>query len=57
VAVIPIPLAEHFPELERVDLEDEPPTRTTWVGYHRDLRHLKRLRVLVDLITERLADR
>ncbi len=57
VAVIPIPLAEHFSELERVDLADEPPTRTTWLGYHRDLRHLKRLRVLVDLITERLTDR
>ena len=55
IAVLPIPLAEHFSCLERVDLTDEPPTRTTWIGYHRDLRHLKRLRILVDLITSRLA--
>jgi DNA-binding transcriptional LysR family regulator len=55
VAVLPIPLAAHYTELERIDLGDEPPTRTTWIGYHRDLRHLKRLRVLIDLIVARLA--
>lgn len=56
VAVLPIPLAEHYTCLERVDLGDEPPIRTTWFGYHRDLRHLKRLRVLIDLIVSRLAN-
>ncbi|MEQ1564716.1 MAG: LysR family transcriptional regulator [Myxococcota bacterium] len=47
VAVLPIPLAERSPELERVDL-GEAPGRDTWLGYHRDLRQLARLRALVE---------
>src|SRR4051794_13601468 len=34
---------------------EEPPGRDTWVGYHRDLRRLARLRALLDLVIERLA--
>ncbi|MGV8920935.1 MAG: LysR family transcriptional regulator [Pseudomonas sp.] len=56
LAVLPIPLGESFPELEIVDLGDEPPSRDTWVGYHQDLRRLKRLRMLLDLVIERLSD-
>lgn len=32
-----------------------PPGRDTYVGYHRDLRRLARLRALLDLVVERLA--
>jgi DNA-binding transcriptional LysR family regulator len=56
LAVLPVPLANNMPALERVDLGEEPPLRETWVGYHRDLRGLKRLRLLLDLVVERLAE-
>ena len=41
---------------ERVGWEKSPPGRDTWVGYHRDLRRLARLRALLDLIIDRLAN-
>ena len=56
LAILPVPLGNRFPQLEVVDLGEEPPSRDTWVGYHQDLRRLKRLRVLLDLIIERLAN-
>lgn len=55
LAVLPVPLAEATPGLERVDLGEAPPGRDTWVGYHRDMRRLGRLRALLDLTIERLA--
>lgn len=56
LAVLPIPLASSLDSLVLVDLGEEPPSRDTWVGYHRDLRGLKRLRVLLDMVVERLAN-
>jgi DNA-binding transcriptional LysR family regulator len=56
LAVLPIPLASSLDNLALVDLGEEPPSRDTWVGYHRDLRGLKRLRVLLDMVVERLAN-
>jgi DNA-binding transcriptional LysR family regulator len=56
LAVLPVPLAEATPGLERVDLGEPPPGRDTWVGYHRDLKRLARLRALLDLVIERLAN-
>ena len=55
LAVLPIPLGDATPEIERVAL-GEPPTRDTWLGYHRDMRHARRVRALIDLVVERLAD-
>jgi DNA-binding transcriptional LysR family regulator len=55
VAVLPVPLGDGTAGIERVDLGSEPPDRATWVGYHRDLRHLARLRVLLDLVIARLS--
>jgi DNA-binding transcriptional LysR family regulator len=55
LAVLPRPLGDGFRELERVDLGSEPPTRDTWVGYHRDLKRLARLRALLELVVARLA--
>lgn len=52
VAVLPIPLGDRLPDLERVDLGEAPPGRDTWLGYHRDLRRLARLRALVDHVAE-----
>jgi DNA-binding transcriptional LysR family regulator len=48
IAVLPCPLGDATPDIERIDLGDAPPTRDVWMGYHRDLRHLPRLRAFVD---------
>lgn len=55
LAVLPAPLGDAFPGLEAVDLGEEPPGRDVWVGYHRDLRRLARLRALVDLTIGKLG--
>lgn len=56
IAVLPIPLADATAGIEQIDLGTEPPGRDTWVGYHRDLRRLARLRALLDLVIARLAN-
>lgn len=56
IAVLPIPLGESTAGIERIDLGAEPPGRDTWIGYHRDLRRLARLRALLDLAIARLAN-
>jgi DNA-binding transcriptional LysR family regulator len=56
VAVLPRPLGDALSGLERIDLGEDPPDRDTWVGYHRDMRRLARLRALLDLVIEKLAD-
>ena len=55
VAVLPRPLGDAIPEIARIDLGQDPPGRDTFVGYHRDLRRLARLRALLDLVIERIA--
>lgn len=57
VAVLPRPLGDALPGIERLDLGEPPPGRDTWVGYHRDLKRLARLRALLDLVIARLANR
>ncbi|UGB37045.1 LysR family transcriptional regulator [Frateuria soli] len=56
VAVLPRPLGDAIEGLQRIDLGEDPPTRETWIGYHRDMRRLARLRALLDLVVARLAD-
>jgi DNA-binding transcriptional LysR family regulator len=55
LAVLPRPLGDGLDGLERVDVGEEPPARDTWLGYHRDMRRLARLRALLDSVIERLA--
>lgn len=55
VCVLPRPLGDRLPGLERLDLGEDPPGRDTWMGYHRDLRHLARLRALIEFVVARLA--
>lgn len=55
IAVLPRPLAEATPGLELVDLGEPPPGRDTWIGYHRDMRNMPRLRAFLDLVIERLG--
>lgn len=55
LAVLPRPLGDATPGIAVLDIGDDPPGRDTYVGYHRDLRRLARLRALLDLVIERLA--
>lgn len=55
LAVLPRPLGDATAGLELVSLGEQPPGRDTWLGYHRDMRRMPRLRALVDLVVERLA--
>ena len=55
VCVLPRPLGDRLPGLERLDLGEDPPGRDTWLGYHRDLRRLARLRALIDFVVARLG--
>lgn len=52
VAVLPTALGNAFPELKKIDLAEPPPSRDTWLGYHKDLKRLNRLRSLLDLLAE-----
>jgi DNA-binding transcriptional LysR family regulator len=55
-AVLPRPLGDVTPNIAAVDIDDPPPGRDTFVGYHRDLRRLARMRELLSLVIERLAN-
>lgn len=55
-AVLPRPLGDNTVGIHRVDLGEAPPGRDVWFGYHRDLRRLARLRALLDLTIDRLAN-
>ena len=56
LAVLPRPLGDALAGVRRIDLGEPPPGRNTYVGYHRDLKRLARLRALLDLAIERLAN-
>ncbi|NYI00695.1 LysR family transcriptional regulator [Cupriavidus plantarum] len=48
VAVLPCLLAARIDGLRRIDTPTAPPARDVWVGYHKDLRRVPRLRALLD---------
>lgn len=56
IAVLPRPLGDAMAGLRHIELGEPPPPRETWLGYHRDMRRLARLRALLDLVVARLAD-
>ena len=55
IAVLPRPLGDAVPGLQRIETPDQPPTRDTWMGYHHDLRHMDRLRAMLDIAGTMLA--
>jgi DNA-binding transcriptional LysR family regulator len=57
LTVLPRPLGDATPGAVALDIGEAPPGRDTFVGYHRDLRRLPRMRALLDLVIERLANR
>jgi DNA-binding transcriptional LysR family regulator len=56
LAVLPCPLGDNTAGIRRIDLGEAPPSRDVWFGYHRDLRQLARLRALLDLVIDKLAN-
>lgn len=55
-AVLPCALGDRLPGVVRLDLDAAPPSREVWVGFHRDLRRLPRLRGLLDFTIEALGN-
>jgi len=55
LAVLPRPLGDATPGIVPIDIGEVPPGRDTFVGYHRDLRRLSRMRALLDLVIDRLT--
>ena len=49
MAVLPVAIGDRTQGIERIDVSEQPPLRTIWVGYHRDLRRLARLRAFLDI--------
>lgn len=56
IAVLPRPVGDAVAGLQRIDTQDQPPARDVWVGYHHDLRHMDRLRAMLDIADAMLAD-
>jgi DNA-binding transcriptional LysR family regulator len=56
IAVLPRPLGDAIENLQRIELGEEPPVRDVWIGYHRDIRRLARLRALLDMVVAQLAN-
>ena len=54
IAVLPRPVGDQLGSIRRLDLSEAPPHRDIWMGYHRDLRRLHRLRAFVDLALKHL---
>lgn len=50
LAVLPRPLGDSLAGLKRLDPPTQPPSRQTWLGYHRDLRRLPRLRAFLNAV-------
>jgi DNA-binding transcriptional LysR family regulator len=50
LAVLPRLLGDRLPGLRVVDVGEAPPSRDVWVGFHRDLRRVARLRTLLDFL-------
>jgi len=55
VAVLPQVVGSRVAGLRRLDLPEEPPAREIWMGYHRDLRRLDRLRAFIDIVTSHVG--
>lgn len=56
LAVLPRPLGDGLPGLKRLDPPVSPPSRETWLGYHRDLRRLPRLRALLNIVVQSASE-
>jgi DNA-binding transcriptional LysR family regulator len=56
IAVLPRAVGNNVPGLRLLDLSSEPPSRDIWMGYHRDLKHLQRLRAFIEVVEDHLRE-
>ncbi|MCA1397170.1 LysR family transcriptional regulator [Bradyrhizobium sp. BRP56] len=56
IAVLPCVVANQIPGIRRLDLPTLPPARDIWMGYHRDLRRLGRLRAFISTVSDHLVN-
>lgn len=55
IAVLPQVVGNQIPGLRKLQLPAEPPGRDIWIGYHRDLKHLQRLRAFIATLDRHIA--
>ncbi len=56
VAVLPRVVGNQTPGIRRLELPKPPPVREIWMGYHRDLRRLQRLRAFISTVSNHLVN-
>lgn len=56
IAVLPQVVGNQMAGLRRLDLPAEPPGRDIWMGYHRDMKRLHRLRAFITTVTNHIAE-
>lgn len=56
IAVLPQVVGNQMAGLRRLNLPAEPPMRDIWMGYHRDIRRLHRLRAFIATVTDHIAN-
>jgi DNA-binding transcriptional LysR family regulator len=56
IAVLPQVVGNQMAGLRRLNLPAEPPKRDIWMGYHRDIRRLHRLRAFIATVTDHIAN-
>lgn len=56
IAVLPEVVGNKMTDLRRLELPVAPPGRDIWMGYHRDMRRLNRLRAFVTAVTDHLEN-
>lgn len=55
IAVLPRVVGDKLADLRRLELPSQPPARAIWMGYHRDLKNLQRLRAFIDIVAAHAA--
>lgn len=56
IAVLPRVVGDQIGGIRRLELPTSPPARDIWMGYHRDLRRLQRLRAFIATVSDHLAN-
>lgn len=56
IAVLPRVVGDQIPGIRRLELPAPPPARDVWMGYHRDLRRLQRLRAFISTLSDHVGN-
>lgn len=56
IAVLPGIVGDQITGIRRLELPMSPPARDIWMGYHRDLRRLQRLRAFISTVSNHIVN-